>query len=99
MFQKKSKPQEARVGVTPAGALSLIRSGHKVHIPEKRRSVSGFSDEDYQEVGCTMEPDIESVYRFAEMIIKVKEPIEVEYPLINPNQLLFTYFILLPVKS
>ena len=46
---KEIKPQEARVGVTPAGALSLIRSGHKVHIQKNAGLLSGFSDEDYQD--------------------------------------------------
>ena len=89
---KEIKPQEARVGVTPAGALTLIRAGHEVHVQKSAGLLSGFSDNSYLEVGCTMEPDIESVYKFAEMIIKVKEPIESEYPLIQPDQLLFTYF-------
>lgn len=89
---KEIKPQEARVGVTPAGALSLVQAGHEVHIQKGAGILSGFNDHAYEKVGCIVEEDIESIYKFAEMIIKVKEPIEIEYSLIQPNQLLFTYF-------
>jgi alanine dehydrogenase len=89
---KEIKPQEARVGVTPAGAQSLIQAGHQVHMQTGAGILSGFSDQAYEEVGCSIAPNIRSVYQFAEMIIKVKEPIEEEYELIQPNQLLFTYF-------
>ena len=54
--------------------------------------MSGFSDRTYQKVGCVINDKIEEIYHFAEMVIKVKEPIDSEYPLIKPNQLLFTYF-------
>ena len=89
---KEIKPQEARVGVTPAGALSLIQGGHEVHVQKDAGLLSGFSDKTYQKVGCTIKDNIEDIYHFAEMIIKVKEPVESEYSLIKPNQLLFTYF-------
>ena len=89
---KEIKPQEARVGVTPAGALSLIQAGHQLSIQKGAGVLSGFPDEAYSEVGCKMVADIKSIYEDAEMIIKVKEPIAEEYPLIQPNQLLFTYF-------
>ena len=89
---KEIKPHEARVGVTPAGALSLIQAGHKVHIQKDAGLLSGFIDQAYQQVGCIIKDKIEEIYQFAEMVIKVKEPVESEYPLIQPNQLLFTYF-------
>jgi len=89
---REIKPQEARVGVTPAGAQTLIEAGHQVYVQRGAGMLSGFSDMEYEKVGCSLAPDIASVYAFAEMIIKVKEPIEEEYSLIQPNQLLFTYF-------
>jgi alanine dehydrogenase len=89
---KEIKPHEARVGVTPAGALSLIQAGHEVSVQKGAGLLSGFSDQAYKQVGCTMENNILEVYKSSEMIIKVKEPIEKEYKLIQPNQLLFTYF-------
>ncbi len=88
---KEIKPQEARVGVTPAGALSLIQGGHEVHVQKDAGLLSGFTDNTYQKVGCTIKDNIEDIYHFAEMIIKVKEPVESEYSLIKPNQLLSTY--------
>ena len=89
---KEIKPQEARVGLTPAGALTIIRSGHQVNVKKGAGLLSGISDEEYLSVGCSIAHDIESIYNDAEMIIKVKEPIEKEYDLIREGQLLFTYF-------
>ena len=70
----------------------MVQAGHEVHIQKGAGILSGFNDHAYEKVGCIVEEDIESIYKFAEMIIKVKEPIEIEYSLIQPNQLLFTYF-------
>ena len=89
---KEIKPQEARVGLTPAGALSIIEAGHEVRIQNDAGLLSGFTNESYEQVGCIIENDLSAIYEFAEMIIKVKEPISEEYNLIKPNQLLFTYF-------
>jgi alanine dehydrogenase len=89
---KEIKPQEARVGLTPAGAMALVNAGHQVEIQKRAGLLSGFEDRAYTDVGCTLSETLEDVYRNAEMIIKVKEPIEEEYKLIQPNQLLFTYF-------
>ena len=89
---KEIKPQEARVGLTPAGALSIIEAGHEVRIQNDAGLLSGFTNKSYEQVGCIIENDLSAIYEFAEMIIKVKEPISEEYNLIKPNQLLFTYF-------
>ena len=89
---KEIKPHESRVGLTPAGAQALIRSGHNVNIQSGAGELSGFSDTEFKKVGCTFSDTIDSVYKGADMIIKVKEPIVAEYDLIQPNQLLFTYF-------
>ena len=86
------KPHESRVGVTPAGAQALIRSGHDVNIQRGAGELSGFSDTEFEKVGCSFSDSIEGIYKLSEMIIKVKEPIAAEYDLIQPNQLLFTYF-------
>ena len=86
------KSHESRVGVTPAGAQALIRSGHDVNIQRGAGELSGFSDTEFEKVGCSFSDSIEGVYESADMIIKVKEPIAAEYDLIQPNQLLFTYF-------
>ena len=89
---KEIKNNENRVGMTPAGVAELIRHGHTVVVQHTAGENSGFSDEQYTKVGAQILPDIESVYREAEMIIKVKEPIKPEYKLIKKDQLVFTYF-------
>ena len=89
---KENKNNENRVGATPAGVNELVRNGHTVYVQATAGEGSGFADEDYVKAGATILPTIEEVYAIAEMIIKVKEPIESEYNLIKEDQLLFTYF-------
>ncbi|WP_162052570.1 alanine dehydrogenase [Pontibacter pamirensis] len=89
---KEIKNNENRVGVTPAGVIELVRNGHTVYVQTIAGVGSGFTDDDYVRAGASILPSIEEVYGIAEMIIKVKEPIELEYPLIKEDQLLFTYF-------
>ncbi|MCC8038306.1 MAG: alanine dehydrogenase [Bacteroidales bacterium] len=89
---KEIKNNENRVGATPAGVKELIQHGHTVYVQATAGEGSGFPDEAYQKAGATILPTIEDVYAKAEMIIKVKEPIEPEYPLIRPDQVVFTYF-------
>lgn len=89
---KEIKNNENRVGVTPAGVVELVRNGHTVYVQATAGEGSGFPDEMYTSAGASILPSIEEVYGIAEMIIKVKEPIESEYSLIKEDQLLFTYF-------
>lgn len=89
---KEIKTNENRVALTPAGALELSKRGHKVYIQHNAGVNSGFEDSAYEDRGATILQSIEDVYAIADMIIKVKEPIDVEYPLIKKDQLLFTYF-------
>jgi alanine dehydrogenase len=89
---KEIKSNENRIALTPAGALELTKRGHKVYVQQDGGVNSGFQDADYIQAGAQILPTIEDVYGIAEMIIKVKEPIESEYKLIRPNQLVFTYF-------
>ncbi len=89
---KEIKNNENRVALTPAGARELKKHGHTVYVQHTAGIGSGFSDEDYREAGAQILGTIEEVYQIAEMIIKVKEPIEQEYKLIKKDQLLFTYF-------
>lgn len=89
---KEIKNNENRVALTPAGAKELVKHGHTLYVQKSAGEGSGFTDESYQEAGAKILPTIEEVYAIAEMIIKVKEPIESEYSLIKENQLLFTYF-------
>ena len=89
---KEIKNNENRVGMTPAGVKELVAHGHKVYVQHTAGLSSGFADDEYVAAGATILPTIEDVYSTAEMIIKVKEPIEPEYKLVKKGQLLFTYF-------
>lgn len=89
---KEIKNNENRVALTPAGVAEMIKSGHTVYVQATAGMGSGFSDEDYIHAGASILPTIEEVYAIAEMIMKVKEPIESEYKLIKKDQILFTYF-------
>lgn len=89
---KEIKNNENRVALTPAGAKELVKRGHTVFVQHTAGEGSGFSDELYEAAGAQILPTIEATYEIAEMIMKVKEPIEPEYKLIKENQLLFTYF-------
>ncbi|MEP3388980.1 MAG: NAD-binding protein, partial [Reichenbachiella sp.] len=89
---KEIKNNENRVALTPSGVKELKRHGHQVFVQKTAGEGSGFSDEEYTSVGAELLPTIEDVYGKAEMIIKVKEPIEPEYKLIKEDQLVFTYF-------
>jgi alanine dehydrogenase len=89
---KEIKNNENRVAVTPAGVQELMKHGHTVYVQSTAGIGSGFADEDYTGAGAKILPTIEEVYAIAEMIVKVKEPIESEYKLIKKNQLVFTYF-------
>lgn len=89
---KEIKNNENRVGMTPAGVAEMVKRGHRVYVQQTAGIGSGFSDEEYVKAGAEMLPTIDAVYAAAEMIVKVKEPIAPEYPLVRPGQVLFTYF-------
>lgn len=89
---KEIKNNENRVGATPAGVKELIAHGHEVFVQHTAGEGSGFSDAEYEQAGASILPTIEDVYAMGEMIIKVKEPIEPEYPLVRKGQVMFTYF-------
>ncbi|NDW12396.1 alanine dehydrogenase [Bacteroides sp. 214] len=89
---KEIKNNENRVGMTPGGVGEFVKRGHVVYVQHTAGENSGFPDAEYESVGATILPTIEAVYAEADMIIKVKEPIEPEYKLIKKDQLLFTYF-------
>jgi len=89
---KEIKNNESRVALTPGGAKTLVSNGHTVYVETHAGENSGFSDIQYIKSGAQISKTAEEVYAIAEMIMKVKEPIESEYKLIRANQLLFTYF-------
>ncbi|MDE6298877.1 MAG: alanine dehydrogenase, partial [Muribaculaceae bacterium] len=83
---KEIKNNENRVGATPAGVKELVAHGHEVFVQHTAGEGSGFPDEEYEKAGATILPTIEDVYATGEMIIKVKEPIAPEYPLVRKGQ-------------
>ncbi len=89
---KEIKNNENRVALTPAGVAEFIKNGHTVYVQSSAGEGSGFLDALYEAAGASLLPTIEAVYDAAEMIMKVKEPIEQEYKLIKQGQLVFTYF-------
>ena len=89
---KEIKTNENRIALVPAGAEALIQSGHTVLVERSAGEGSGFEDEQYEAVGARIISDVDDVWGEAEMIMKVKEPIAVEYARIRRDQILFTYF-------
>lgn len=89
---KEIKNNENRVGVTPAGIMEFVKHGHTIFVQKNAGFHSGFEDDEYIQAGAKILSTIEEVYEAAEMIIKVKEPIEIEYDLIKEDQVVFTYF-------
>ncbi len=89
---KEIKTNENRVAMTPAGVMEMNKRGHQVFVQKNAGTGSGFEDNEYREAGAVILDTAEEIYGKAEMIVKVKEPIEQEYELIREGQLLFTYF-------
>jgi len=89
---KEIKNNENRVALTPAGVQEFVRRGHTVYVQTKAGDGSGFSDQEYVGADAKILTQAEEVFAIAEMIMKVKEPIEQEYSLIKKDQLVFTYF-------
>ncbi|HEU5163268.1 MAG TPA: alanine dehydrogenase [Thermoanaerobaculia bacterium] len=93
------KNNEYRVGMTPPGAHDLVADGHQVFVQKGAGEGSGFTDEEYKAAGATILPDADAVFDKAEMIVKVKEPIEADLKRLKDGQLLFTYLHLAPVPD
>jgi alanine dehydrogenase len=93
------KDNEYRVGMTPSGVRDLASDGHTVYVQKGAGNGSGFADEEYASAGAKILPDADAVYKEAEMIVKVKEPIEADLKRMKDGQLLFTYLHLAPVPD
>jgi alanine dehydrogenase len=88
---KEIKAQEYRVAMVPAAVATLVKDGHKVIVEKTAGIGSGYSDAEYADAGATFVESHAEVFAKADLIIKVKEPIESEYPLLRKGQILFTY--------
>jgi alanine dehydrogenase len=96
---KEIKDNEYRVGMVPAGVHALVDAGHEVVVQEGAGNGSGIPNEDYVSAGARLVPDAASVWSWAEMVVKVKEPVGPEYDLMRPGQTLFTYLHLAPLPE
>jgi len=93
---KEIKNNENRVAITPAGVVSLIAEGHQVLVEAGAGVGSGFPNEEYIAAGAKLIEDAATVWSSAEMVMKVKEPLESEYSNFRPGLILFTYLHLAP---
>ena len=94
---KEIKTKETRVSVTPQGVAKLVQEGHRVLVQQNVGLSSGFKDDDYKGAGATLLGDGTAVWEQAELIVKVKEPVESEYRYLKPGLSLFTYLHLASV--
>lgn len=90
------KPQEGRVGLTPAMTDAFVKHGHQVYMQRDAGEKSGFLNEEYIAAGAELLDEAQDVYAAAEMIMKVKEPLPEEYDYLREGQILFTYLHLAP---
>lgn len=90
---------ESRVAITPAGVEAFVRAGHGVIIEKGAGVGSGIPDDDYARAGAEITGAKDELFRKAEMIMKVKEPLPEEYPLLQEGQVLFTYLHLAPAPE
>jgi alanine dehydrogenase len=93
------KDHESRVGVTPAGVHALVAAGHTVLVEHNAGELSALTDDEYQAAGAEIVGSAHDVWRLAEMVVKVKEPIEPEYRHFREGMVLFTYLHLAPMTE
>jgi alanine dehydrogenase len=96
---KEIKNNENRVAMTPAGVHELVVRGHQVMVQASAGLGSGFSDQDYVSAGASLADSAAEIWKSADLIVKVKEPIAAEYPLMRKGQVLFTYLHLAASKD
>ena len=96
---KEIKVHESRVALTPEGVAEFVRAGHSVVIEKGAGLGSSLTDADYIAAGATIEENVEKIWASSEMILKVKEPIAVEYTRLRKDQILFTYLHLAASKA
>ncbi|MBV8375952.1 MAG: alanine dehydrogenase [Verrucomicrobia bacterium] len=96
---KEIKEQENRVAVLPSVVYQLTRLGHQVYVEREAGVGAGYPDKEYQEAGAIMSDEHAEIFRQGDLIVKVKEPLPSEYPLLRERQILFTYLHLAANKS
>jgi len=96
---REIKVHESRVALTPEGVFELVRFGHEVVIEAGAGLGSSITDADFVSAGARIEKDVDAIWKSADLILKVKEPIAVEYPKMRSGQILFTYLHLAASKD
>jgi alanine dehydrogenase len=96
---KEIKEQESRVAVLPSVVYQLKRLGHQIYVERDAGTGAGYSDKEYEEAGAIMLDDHAEIFREGDLIVKVKEPLPAEYPLLREGQILFTYLHLAAARS
>ena len=96
---KEVKDHESRVGVTPAGVHALVAAGHTVLVEHNAGELCAMPDDDFQAAGAEIVGSAHDVWRLAEMVVKVKEPIEQEYRHFREGLVIFTYLHLAPARA
>src|ERR1051325_10066586 len=88
---KEIKEQEYRVALLPSAAYQLIKRGHQVIVERNAGAGAGYPDSDYESAGAKLVSDHAAIFEKGDLVVKVKEPLPAEYPLLRPGQILFTY--------
>lgn len=88
---KEIKEEEYRVALLPAGAAQLVKHRHRVLVQKDAGAGIGYGDDDYRRAGAEIVESPEELFAAAELVVKVKEPLPSETPLLRPGQILFTY--------
>jgi alanine dehydrogenase len=88
---RELKPREGRVGLIPAACVELVRGGHEVFVEHGAGEQSGYSDQNFRDVGVTVLPSADELFDKSQMIVKVKEPIEPDLKRLRKDHLLFCY--------
>ena len=96
---KEIKEQESRVAVLPSVVYQLTKLGHQVYVEREAGVGAGYGDKEYEEAGAIMSGDHAEIFHEGDLIVKVKEPLPSEYPLLREGQILFTYLHLAANKS
>ncbi|MCU1307652.1 MAG: ald, partial [Acidobacteriaceae bacterium] len=96
---KELKDHEARVGIVPSGVKALIDAGHKVIVETNAGALSSMPDEEYKAAGAEIAGSAADVWKKADMVVKVKEPISQEVPFFRDGLVLFTYLHLAPIPD
>jgi len=96
---REVKDHESRVGITPAGVKALVEAGHKVLVETGAGDLSAFPDDEYQNAGAEIVGSAYDTWRLADMVVKVKEPVEKEYGFFREGLVLFTYLHLAPLNG